>query len=265
MAGLLYFAKGFRQPVTLELAKQWGLGYAFEESVAKCEARHPEHGDGQLFADIKRLNGEPLAIDASRQEWTLLAPQDPSRPELYVAYWSDNRPAPEEMSRRRMLPGHDVELGDGQVWSVPFALQWTPDLSSRDCVLERRVRFDPIEQAWVCGDVEQRYAGLWKIAVRFAEWQAIEIRNLLEAIEGDGEKLDSSDELELTLTTNTALNDAATVLAVNYILGPVEASHLGLVANQSTAGKILDAVVDGPTLERLTKKKRVAAPGTGRP
>lgn len=263
MAGFLYFAKGWRQPVTRRLAEEWGLGYALENEPVDAECNHPELGRGRLFTDLKRQDARALiARGRPRQVWSLHSPATgDTRPEVHVGYWSDAAPQPCDLLRSTALPGHEVELGDGLSWVAPVALQWDAGLSAHTAALPRGAVYDPVAAQWGPGKVDPRYEPLWEIATRFDEWMRRENQRGREAL---GEQLGPAEELEVTLSKAEALTDATAALGFNYLVGPVEASVLGWFARDSqVALRVLEAVVDWPSLLAMVKKKEATATGGG--
>ena len=267
MAGFLYFAKGRREPVTLQLVRDWGLGYAFESEPTDVDVIHPKLGSGKLFAEPRRHPDLALVVrDAPEQIWTLHSPVVTSSPrsEVHVGYWAEHKPTPADLSRKAMLPGHDVSMGDGLRWRSPIALQWNDSLTApQTTALPQGAEYDATLGKWMPGQIDPRYQRLWEIANRFND----EIRRTNSDVRGamaeEGEQVAPDDEIEISLSASDGCNDAVEALAFNYLIGPVEATLLGWFAESfDVAGEVLAATIDYPTLQRLLKKKAATGGGT---
>lgn len=263
MATFLYFAKGWKQPINSKLAAEWGVGHAFDNEPTDADCQHPDLGHGRLFANLSQLDGEPLvARGLPRQNWRLCVPAvEHNRPEIHVGYWVDHKPTPANLARDGLLPGHEVVLGDDQPWTAPMAIQWL-GLGTHSCQLPRGADYDPVAQAWGPGAIDPRYEPLWEIATRFDAWMRGINQQARQAVAEAGGAVAAEDEIELTLTKADGLRDAVAALAFNYRVGPVEADALGWFSRDHELSlKVLESLVDWPSLLGMLKKKAEAVTG----
>ncbi len=135
-------------------------------------------------------------------------------------------PQPCDLERPKMISGDSVTLGDGNSWVVPQAVQWPEKATRFPAVLRLR------DGRWQ-RDPVARYRGLCELA---------EI--LLGEIADDGTvKRDDSWLIE----------QCAEILGVNYRIGPIECSVLGLftTGDVGSIGDIIRAFTGIGELERI--------------
>ena len=223
MSGFLYFVEGHK---TLGSLEGLGLGYAFERSPACVECMAGPSGAGGIVigADAASLGYFP-----DRQTWAPMA--DHFGIVRWVGY--DTLPAARELERSEPVDGYVLELphGDGsqQEWIIakgrifprgtllPQSLGLSPDGT-----LTRKV-LPTYAAAAACG--ERIWATIRKANGLLEEGEAIE---------------DLSDE--------EGFAAAATVLGVNYRVGPAEVSLLGVVTTANLLA-ILACYVDYPAYQ----------------
>ena len=124
MSGFLYFLPECVDPPDLAALAKVGLGYAFEVPPAytiKGGGSGPGELSGMLVGD-----GNDLVYDPARQTWSALPIADCRLP-IRIGMWNDRPPTPEELVRRKMLPGLSITVGDGREWIVPIARRWVSD------------------------------------------------------------------------------------------------------------------------------------------
>jgi hypothetical protein len=122
MAGFLYMLAGDTRPVDQRNVAEIGLGYAFPDG---CQSR--EVSSSNISGKPGRVIGEPLDMPsgcelgfyADRQKWRAM-PRVDDGPELWLGYWIDHLPGPEDLRRDTPIRTHQVKLDDGQFWEVPI-------------------------------------------------------------------------------------------------------------------------------------------------
>ena len=244
MAGLLYYLPG-RDHAALGEAAELGLVHAFERELTprQVTGAGPDGDRGVICADSTRVPG--FGFHADRQEW-LKIPGNPAN--AWVGRYTDKPTLPADLERDETLPGHLVKLADGREWLVPIARGWT-EQDDKVCwyeALPTRTSLDE-DGNWTQGEVVARLGPLWDAACRW--WDSS------FAADGEEEAADRTADLRLDFAGR---NDAAvTVLAANYRLDRAEVALLGLF-DRDTPGRILDAAIDLPSFELLSKKKQPA-------
>jgi hypothetical protein len=243
MAGFLYFAPTDKSELSAGDLAALGLAYAFDgQHVARGCSAGPGGKRGLVVVadgfDLGRLGYYP-----DRQEWRCIP-----KSEIWCGLFKDDRPAPADLARQQPLPGHLVKLADDRKWLVPVAraLVADGDQLAFQCRLPCATSLDDNGE-WRRDGVMPRYASIWSIAERW--WDTA----FPAEEEGTG-----AETPKLTFDFGEANDAAAQVLGVNYRLGRMEASHLGLLTEQSV-GSILLALVDWPVAAAWLKKKAAAA------
>jgi hypothetical protein len=136
MAGFLYYSSGDQSPATAAKIAAWGLGYAFPRgSLANTAVmRGPDGRQGNVFADDKRQAGKTIGFYPGDQTWRKL-PTVEGRPELWVGYWNDAKPGPEELKRSDALVAMgSVSMGEGCWWMIPTLTELDDD-GAGECTL----------------------------------------------------------------------------------------------------------------------------------
>lgn len=238
MAGLLYYLpnKAFAGPESIRVA---GLADRFPtRSVDQVATESgPDGGPGVVFTHTPESPAgrqPPIGYYPDQQTWQAAG-----------AYWigRDNiEPVrPEDLQRRERVAGHAVILEDGQAWLVPVARAFPQGTRLPEALI-----LGPAGE--LVREILPRYAQLWNRAERFWEfWLAA----------------NSQEDTPNAMEERDCLLLACEALAVNYRIGPDEASFLRLftTANLRTT---LQALVDVPALltvaAELESKKKAAIP-----
>jgi hypothetical protein len=232
MSGFLYYVVG-RKTMTLKALDAQGLGYIAAEAGPEwaATAQGPDGAAGVIFSLPGRMGAalSPSAVGECRWE------KYPGREDVWLGWNPKAPPAPIDLVRSTVVPGHPVKLSDGNEWLVPVARR----LAGRT-ELPCSVAWDG--KTWKQGQVLERYRELWEEACRL--WDEI-----------TGAKA-------ATIRLETSLDFAARALAVNYRLGPAEISALQLFDTESE-GRMVLAVVDWPAFEELEKKVPGSPPAGG--
>jgi hypothetical protein len=245
MATFLYYAgETFVPGILKHLASRFDAGTHQQQLI-----RGPDNDRGTLFS-AKELDPARLKYRPDEQDWELVGAA--GRPAYWIGTFKDDPPGPADLARKKMLPGHLVELADGRGWLCPVArgqaasdgrLVWYHTLP-RTIVLA-----DESDREFTEGPVVPRYARLWQLAGAY--WQA----RLGSAI------ADAGEGAEVSFDFQGAAAAAVECLVVNYRVSAVEVSRLGILDTEAPR-KILDALIDWPTLVRLSaelQKKTTSA------
>lgn len=244
MPGFIYFIPNAgsatsKDLAALGLAHVFGKGESYEAGVIE---RGPG-GDGGLLV---RMSGEDLpalSYQSDKQEWIRAGA-------WWLGWQKRTLPGPEDLGRDPMLWGHDCILGDERTWVVP-ALR----LIDEGGPVFAKHRYKLAE------------GGRWKrqpMAEYAALAQHVETlwRYLLQITDDGDEATPEMSEAEL-------IDIACAALAMNYRVGPVEISALGLLTSESLRS-VLHAVVNLPAileaskaLREAEKKKDLAGNGAG--
>lgn len=184
-------------------------------------------GEGLLWS-----MGEPT-YDPSAQTWQQIGG------DLYIGY--SNLPKASELIRNRIIDGHDVILGDGDVWRIPVAR-----LVNGDTMLPQVLRKS--NDGKVVFEIAERYKKLYDFADNF--WRIRMEAAVVNAA-------------EIELTFEDIFSSCAEILSINYMVSETEISIMGLITTENIRD-FMDAVIDIPSLNLLIesyKKKRLAAGG----
>ena len=244
MPGFLYFVPHVTGPdAALDELRKAGAAHAAETVGASspvCNQVSP--GPGDLSGYVVGREGFYL-FDKDSQEWQK-APvlvEGPGGkaydgPGYWIGWRKDSPPGPDDLARQKQLDGHWVKLGDGNLWLVPVARRYVfEDGAIRHRVELSTVRHLDADGRWKADTVAEQYRRLWAWLTLFDRWLAAE--------EGAAEDFDFQSETEFVVEA----------LRLNYRLGSVEASLLGLLDTTGIIGAI-EAVTDRPGLEELKKK-----------
>lgn len=245
---LFYFFPAV-QKATAETFRAAGLAHALdgELGIASRQVfdRGPDGGPGCVAALAGSDDG--LGYHGDRQRWRKI-PASPSP--AWVGVPSEPPTLPEQLARRRLVPGHAVELADGRPWIVPIARRWDDGEGGWYRALPARSRLDENGQ-WQSGDVLETYRDLWETASAWDE----SLANAVQKKTADGRVSARFDFPGLHAA-------ALKVLAVNYRLGPAEADLLGLLTENHCI-EILHAAIDVPTRIAWFAQKKTAADPAG--
>jgi hypothetical protein len=240
MNQLLYFVDGLQRVGNWEHARELGLGYAFPESLGVVSADFSGAGPGGTQGCVFGVDSERLGYYPDRQTW-LKIPKGSGSHQLYVGFWKNARPGPEDLRVEEPLRGRPVKLRDGNEWTIPIARAWS-DSEGNEGWYQALPGILTLSETneWVSGGVEQRYAGLWEIACAY--WNEIWQRTP-----------DAKGEIRFDF--HGAHDAAIAALAANYRIGRPEAGLLGLLDDKwYCAVKILDTLVDRHTYLSWSKK-----------
>ena len=241
MAHLLYFWED-RSTATRDDVTAAGLGYALGDGLSFGECRST--GPGGRGGICLCRTAERFGYYPERQKWRAI-PNDKGLG-LWVGYWLEAPPKPEELERPKLLPGFLVTLLDGGVYQIPAAYEWreTDERMLWSEALPAAAELDA-KGEWIRGAVRPEYRRLWEIAT-----------GVWDVYYGGGNPTDR------TITAQDARTLAAEVLAANYRLTKWEVSLLGLFDDPvAITIDVLKATIGQPTVEAWQKKRNSVASG----
>lgn len=238
MAGFLYFAP-VATPPTLEIVRGWGLAYAFARSPAirECQNATPSGSKGYLFADAKRLGDHQLRCDLEQQKWRRIPGRCCGKQEIYIGYWRDAKPTPDDLARPEMLSGYRLKLADGNEWQIPVVRAFDEDTASAIPLLPTHYDLDE-DGELTRGAVQESHRWLWELTE--PAWNAM--------------------VSETEVSDQDMLSVAAKLMGANYAVDAVElVGMLGALSPQMSPSGIVSLALDYFTFKRWmdAKKKSV--------
>jgi len=224
----IYFWETAKQLVNKAKVVELGLGYAFETpSVASAHADTGPGGKAGVTFSASSKAGM-VRFKPEEQVWEPY----PGKEGLWLGFWKENHPTPDDLLRRKPKDGHFVELCDGQEWLIPVAR--AVDGSSP---LPRALKNDGAN--WLVGDVKEAFKDYFA--------RACQLWDVMFPAEGV-----ASDE-DRIVTIAGAADLCVIALSINYRVSAAEISLLELLDTEIYTA-VCKAVVDYPTLEAMVKK-----------
>ena len=256
MSGFLYFRPGNASQVSLDEACELGLAHAFDKKPTTREAMSGPSGTaGAVFADPRRLGDQPIGYYPDKQEWHAV-PVAEGKPRLYIGWYTSSVPGPTDLAREKQLPGPELELGDGQAWQVPLLREWDTLDAQGYCVLPSRM-IRTADAKWIRGEVLAAYQSIWDQANKY--WESV-MGVLATSEETDADS--NADSRTVEFAFDHIVEFACELLGLNYMIGPLEVSALGLLIDDGMTTQITNAAVDLPTfIEWVAKKNEEADAG----
>jgi len=196
------------------------LSYAFERQPNQRNCTGPDKQSGYVYTTAEKAGYYP-----EDQQWV-------EADGFWVGF---DATTPKQLERKKMLTGRAVELA-GHQWQIPIARSFDETGPAWVDRLERYFRYDPKEGKWEWGDVVREYRHVWDNAWRWWELWYHENSKAEHAENEHYQAPEPMGEQELQEL-------AASMLSVNYRVGPLEISLLELLTT-STMRQILDAAAD---------------------
>lgn len=237
MSGFLYFVPKFCRPVTLKEVKTLGLGYAFENAPQSgvCHNNTPTKSQGSVFGDKTRHGDGQIKMDMENQVWRKMP--RPGQEDVYIGYWRDSPPGPDDLKRSNQLGGYLLKLADGRQWMIPVVRLFDETAGELRSNLPSYIDVDDSGNPKP-GQVVPLYAHLWDLTAPFAE-------QMLS---------DSANEV----ANEDIYKAARTLLQANYVVDMIEIAQAKVLTNEQMAHNIVAVAVDWPTYLRwkeVSKKK----------
>jgi hypothetical protein len=244
----LYFIPD-RPAIKPDEAAALGLGYAFERGLGiDCVEVQggPDGRNGIVIAQQDAYLPGQLAYRKKLQNWRKFPDRD-----VWVGFYSDAPPGPEDLARTEQRTGIHVPLNDGRRWLVPLARSHSESPDGSECTAYQTLielpDFGPGGRL-LPTRVPRESQALFDLA---EAWLRVR----------DGA---AGDDDHARFDYHGRLAAAAFVLQTNYRLGLVEAVYLELLS-LTKSEQVLDALIDLDTLlawcrKSESKKKAEASP-----
>jgi hypothetical protein len=241
VAGFLYFRSGDPRPIDPKGIERLGLGYAFSGS-AECReinSASPSGKPGVVFADPKRHSGRAAGYHADAQTWRKL-PIVEGRPEIWVGYWNDAKPGPEDLERQPMLAADvAIRLADGNSWQVPKVREFNGVTGDWECLLPSLYDYGDNGKLFPAKPLAA-YAHLWDVTTPVA---------MALCFNGDG---------AAPVTDEQVQEAAMALLRANYVVDMPELVLLGALSTGDLFANIVMGACRGKALlswiDELQKK-----------
>lgn len=243
MRTFFYFIPN-RQALTPPDAAKLGLAYAFERGIDCAQTeRGPEGLKGIVCAQQDSYDDGQLGYHEKQQVWREVPAAPGAESRVFVGYYRDALPGPQDLARKKQLDGWPLELGDDLTWSLPMARSYSERDQGGELDLIWYVNLPQrLELAadgrWCATEILARYAPLWHLHEAWLRWRTGTATDADRALFNDQGQTEG----------------AVLCLQTNYRVGRVEASLLGLLTDEHVPA-ILDRLIDRPTWDGWAKKK----------
>lgn len=215
MASFLYGIAGDQRPVTPERVKAWGLSYAFTGGIDHRQVNCGPWGSaGAVFCDTTRQGGRTAGYHPEQQTWRKL-PTVEGRLELWVGYWNEAKPGPEDLRRAQLIRGPKIQLADGNAWQIPIVRHFDDSLQRWQSELPAYFDYDEAGKI-IKGEPRDEYAYLWDATAPLAD-------QLL-----DGQSLDDQE----------VFRSVEALLQANYVVALPELMVLRVLADDELIASI---------------------------
>lgn len=237
MSGFLYFVPKFSRQVTLKDIKTWCLGYAFESAVRGgiCQNNTPTKTQGTIFADPGRHDEGRIKMDMDAQVWRKMP--RPGQEDVYIGYWKDSPPGPDDLKRANQLGGYQLKLADGKQWLIPVVRLFDEAAGELRSNLPSYIDVDDNGNPKP-GQVVPLYAHLEDLTAPFAE-------AMISSPDTNFEDVD-------------IYRAARVLLQVNYVVDMIEIAQAKVLTDEQMAHSIIAAAIDWPSYlrwQKVSKKK----------
>ena len=203
--------------------KAWGIGYAFENPPQglQCANLTPTGSAGYIFADKTRHGEGRVKMDMEAQTWRKMP--RPGQDDIYLGYWKDSPPGPDDVARATQLSGYSLKMQDGRQWLCPLVRFF--DKASEQVVsgLPTKMALDASGEV-TAGEVVDRYQYLYDAMDQYAT--AMQADRLIQLLEDQ--------------SLSQVCKAARTLLQTNYVIDLPEIEALGLW--QLARDECMDAV-----------------------
>ena len=234
MSEFLYFLPNV-QRATLAIAREAGLGYAFDASpTAPTTTQGPNGLPGATLSRTHKRTG----YYPDRQTWRPML----GNVDVWVGMWNDSPPTPEDLARDSLVDGKYLTLEDGHQWLIPKAREYVEHegelLMRNNLPLSYGVN---MQGELVPDKVKPRFQSFWDSATAYIAAQ-------LEA--------ETKGEATWTMADNVTLVEQA--FQTNYRVATTELGLLG-VWDTEMRNAVRDIAVDMERILAFAKKKQIEA------
>jgi hypothetical protein len=243
MAGFQHFVPNATKVAKADLARL-GIAHAFDGEIVthSVVGIGPSGTPGMLVADSVRYPTERLGYHKDSQTWRKIPGS-----ECWVGFCNDSRPTPNDLIRKRTLPGHPVKLEDGNTWQCPLVLKFDSSRTELPFVLTLPTTAAYGEDGqWKRGAIKRQYSDLFDRSMEFFDWW----------VYGSAIKQGEEPEKEyVEIAFDGLLRAAQMAVCVNYAMGPAELTLIEALDEQS-ALEVMLAAIDWPSVRRIVDAKK---------
>ena len=232
MAGFLYFIEQHKGPA--DKLDEWGISHAFDGTPTSVYLSQSPYGPGSLLHDETLKPFTPV-FRPDDQVWKLI------KPGVWLGYYKQGKPKPEDLQKSRIIPGYLIPLADGNQWRVPLVREYLHE-QKPSTQLPRKMDFNG--DGWTEGEILEAYQYLTRIVEPFFDrWY--------EAFR----EHDFDPEANFLVWDDNPCAEAVQILSCNYRLGNHEAAALGLFTTNQNAALVLCQAADMIAAHEALKKK----------
>jgi hypothetical protein len=233
MPQFLYFVPTDRPGLTPKDLRAAGLGYlGIKHNPPARLGAGPEQKNGIVFAADGK---SPAAYKPAEQTWL----PGPDGKYFVGRANAEEPPGPDDLNRLRFVDGEPILLPDERTWTVPICRSIV-----RGSTLPEAIVLGADGKTWTMKELPE-FTALCRVAERlWAQWWT-----------STSDGADAEKNVDIEVGWEESVSVAVDALGVNYRLGPVEASSLGLLTSESV-GAILRAIIDLPELTRVARQKK---------
>lgn len=212
--------------VTAKTLTECGLDGTFAGRAFSQRAYSSGGPGGDKCVLITAGEAKHLFYKPEEQKW-----QKSADGKYRIGIQIEEPPTPNELSRKKQLAGHYVELADGNEWLIPVARVLTGGAA--------------LPQALILGANGEVFAEELTEYAMFSD--------AAQKLWGDFEIENKVTNGMLTLDIAARMKLAIEALAYNYFIGAEEVNMLRLITSQNL-GEIMAAIIDIPTLIEVSEK-----------
>jgi hypothetical protein len=214
------------------------LEYAFEgKTISRQQTMSGPMGSASGFLLANSDDPTRAKLDLPNQTWKRIPGIEI---EAYCGVWNDQKITPSSLQRSVILDSHTVELDDGSAWQCAIARGFDSDRLSYFSNVPRVLELSSSGK-WVLGAFSPQYRRFMQLALAYANANELAVDN--------GESTFAFDDVDEL---------AVLGLTCNYKVSSIELSFLEDAYSVSVRNKLLEAILDFPTLHLWAKKKREA-------
>lgn len=236
MSGFLYYLSGIKANPSQADLVACGLGK--ERLGGTCQTEIFLDGTRGTIFTIKGRCSQNIKIGfySESQVWTNIPNDQGEATNFWIGYYREFRPTPKDLEKKEIVPGYELELGDGNLWTIPVARRFM-----EGCLLPKAESM--LVQGVVSYTLLGKYLALQKIAEQLFVHYHLDINQEIKKEEN-------------FLTTDADFfNACCLVLSTNYNIDYREVSILHLLTTDNKVA-LLQSVIDMQYIESLLEDKK---------
>ena len=263
VGGFLYYIPGHdRQLITAAEFSEAGLGHALlaGKPTGLVTAKGPDGGKGAYC-----IVPAPAAPGAAPAQGLLFRHGEAAwrrgpGGKFWLGLIESDKPGPADLARQRLISGEEIELADGNRWTIPICFSIV-----RGSTLPKRIVLGEDGTTWETRELERFLplcadaAKVWQLYRQSGQEQSGTDQSGNPPADGE------ADKQRVTIDLQEGMRIAVAAIAVNYRVSALEVDALGLIDSERV-WEILKAMIDGFNLERvaiaLAAKKNSSIPDT---